>query len=361
MSFDFELVRTIVKKRGRKSEKDLKIIREYKEYILKNNIEDTIINVKKQLKKRGRKPKGGKILMTQTNMIMNGPTFTKPVSIRPNIIIHLKCKDEVEVDEKSNQYSALPYDNGLINTTQLNSSVFNMSNKLNETFELKQTHSQTHNHTHSYNPETNTNLLNQENHNNTNKMKQEMSYNHIYAQSINININRNKKSACFWCSYDFDNLPIFIPKSIFNETYEVYGCFCTPECASAYLFNENIDSQLKWERYAMLNNIYSCIYNYDDNIKPAPEPYYVLDKFYGSLSIEDYRNIHRYNNKLLIVDKPLIHTMPEIFNEKNNEVSDFDNTTNTINANDKYRLYRKKQHYTETKTTGDIKNFIVTK
>ena len=38
------------------------------------------------------------------------------------------------------------------------------------------------------------------------------------------------------------DLYIYIPKYFMNETYHVYGCFCSPECAVAHLMEENIDS-----------------------------------------------------------------------------------------------------------------------
>ena len=84
---------------------------------------------------------------------------------------------------------------------------------------------------------------------------------------IMLHNNNNKHSACFWCTCDFDNPPIFIPKHYINEHYEVYGCFCSPECACSFLMNENIDSSIKFERYHLLNHIYSKIYNYTKNIK----------------------------------------------------------------------------------------------
>ena len=31
----------------------------------------------------------------------------------------------------------------------------------------------------------------------------------------------DKRSACFWCTYEFDNPPIFIPKNIFSEPYQL--------------------------------------------------------------------------------------------------------------------------------------------
>ena len=54
-----------------------------------------------------------------------------------------------------------------------------------------------------------------------------------------------------------------------NGTMEVYGCFCSPECAVGFLKNEKLDTSTIWERYALLNNIYAPIYKYNSNIKPA--------------------------------------------------------------------------------------------
>ena len=74
----------------------------------------------------------------------------------------------------------------------------------------------------------------------------------------------DKRSACFWCTHDFDNPPIFIPKNEFKDSYQVYGCFCTPECGAAHLMNEKIDTSVKFERYQLMNNIYCKIYQKSD-------------------------------------------------------------------------------------------------
>jgi hypothetical protein len=97
-----------------------------------------------------------------------------------------------------------------------------------------------------------------------------------------------------------------------NDMYHVYGCFCSPECAVAYLMEENIDSSIKFERYYLMNHIYSKIYNYTKNIKPAPNPYYMLEKYYGNLSIQEYRSLLRNERLFLVVDKPLTRIMPEL-------------------------------------------------
>jgi len=101
----------------------------------------------------------------------------------------------------------------------------------------------------------------------------------------------DKKSSCFWCTCDFDNPTILIPKFELNKMYHCYGCFCSPECATAYLFEEPIDTSTRFERYHLLNHIYCKIYNYEKNIKPAPNPYYLLNKYYGNLSIQEYRKL----------------------------------------------------------------------
>ena len=98
----------------------------------------------------------------------------------------------------------------------------------------------------------------------------------ILKKKLKLNNVSDKKSSCFWCTYNFDNPAVYIPKKYVNNTYEVYGCFCSPECAVAYLKNENIDTSTLWERYCLLNNIYGKIYGYSKNIKPAPSPYYTL-------------------------------------------------------------------------------------
>ena len=75
---------------------------------------------------------------------------------------------------------------------------------------------------------------------------------------------------------------------------------------------ENIDSSSKFERYYLLNNIYSKIYNYTKNIKPAPNPYYMLNKYYGNLTIQEYRSLLSNERLFFVVDKPLTRVLPEL-------------------------------------------------
>jgi hypothetical protein len=157
--------------------------------------------------------------------------------------------------------------------------------------------------------------------------------------NLHINNVNNKKSACFWDSCDFDNPPIYIPKHFIHGTYHVYGCFCSPECGVAYLMNENIDSSTKFERYHLFNHIYTKIYDYKKNIKPSPNPHYMLDKFYGNLSIQEYRSLLRNERLFIIVDKPLTRILPELHDDND----DFILNSKIIPSNNNYQLKSRMQ------------------
>ena len=246
-------------------------------------------------KKRGRKPKGGKII--QQNILNNSQKDDKQ-----NIILHLKCSlKDIENDDYNNNIESFNFN---LSKTELcyqiidNPTIQQNENKdepLNETFD-------------------------EVHHEIKDDIKDKDIWRKLKVLEHNLHVNNvpDKKSACFWCSYEFDNNPIYIPKHFIKDSYSVYGCFCSPECAVAHLMEENIDSSTKFERYYLMNHIYSKIYNYTRNIKPAPNPYYMLNKYYGNLTIQEYRSLLKSERLFLIVDKPLTRVLPE-FHEDNDE------------------------------------------
>ena len=327
-----EIVRAIKKKRGRKSNKELELLKKYNE-TKKNSTDNTNIKVPK---KRGRKPKGGKLIKPIND---DGGLNDNKIS---NIILHLKCntcdlKPEnsfiSNMDYNPNIEKVKPFDHFESDTFN-NSQYFNIEVDNPEYIQTEISETQTY-------------PCNKEN--NTDTSNTEVSMKLIWTKlkelqhKLNKNSINDKKSSCFWCTYDFDNPAIYIPKFEINDNYEVYGCFCSPECATAHLFKEHIDTSTRWERYAMLNSIYSDVYNYNDNIKPAPNPYYLLDKYYGELTIQEYRTLLRKGKQLLIVNKPLTHVLPELVEE----------TTDSSSSVNKpqYKLARKKPAYNKLKTS----------
>ena len=188
---------------------------------------------------------------------------------------------------------------------------------------------------------------------------------HTKLKKLKISLFKNlafmdKKSACFWCTYDFDNPECYIPRYEMDGAIHGYGSFCRPECAAAYLMKENLDDSTKFERYHLLNHIYSKIYDYKKNIKPAPNPYYMLDKFYGNLSIQEYRKLLKSDHLLLTIDKPLTRILPEL-HEDNEEfltniygVQSNTNVGSSITKHGNFKVRRQSD-----KPTGPTKSNII--
>lgn len=240
-------------------------------------------------KKRGRKPKGGKIITVLEN------TLKSTIVSNANVIVHLKCRliDLVNNDNDSSDNIIKP--ESISNYSDVNT--YEYVNHKKEIDDSKNIHEKVKN----------------------------------LQKNLQNNIICETTSSCFWCTYNFNNIPISIPKYEIENTYHVYGCFCSPECSVAYLMNENIDESIKFERYQLVCYIYSKIYNYKENIRPAPNPHYTLKKFFGNLTIDEYRKLSRSNpstHHLYIIDKPIFREIPELHIEiKHNNTFDY-NTSN---------------------------------
>ena len=121
------------------------------------------------------------------------------------------------------------------------------------------------------------------------------------------------KSACFWCTYPYDNETCHILQYSTKGKFLGHGSFCSPECSVAYLFNNcKWDDSAKMESYQLINYYYGEKDNYSKSIKPANCPFYFLEKFYGNMSIQEYRGLSKSQHMLLCVDKPVTRVLPEI-------------------------------------------------
>lgn len=135
-------------------------------------------------------------------------------------------------------------------------------------------------------------------------------------KELKLQFHRNevdKKSACFWCTYSFDNDTCYILKRGSMGDIQGHGSFCSPECSVAYLYNNlNWDESMKMESYQLINHYYGKPNNYQENIKPASSPFFFLDKFYGNMDIQEFRKLSKSNHMLLTVDKPVTRVLPEL-------------------------------------------------
>jgi hypothetical protein len=271
--------------------------------------------VEKIPKKRGRKPKGGKVVACL-------PSEECTTETKMNVILHLKCNKQ----DVSSSYDA---PSGLDNYQFTDNKICDLNYMV-----------------------INNNLT--DNNTNTKNIKSPIEssietvtsepmkniWHKLEKLSTNLRLDNicDKKSACFFCTCDFDNVPIYIPKYELNGVFHVYGCFCSPECGCAYLMNErNIDTTMRFERYHLLNFLYCKIYNYTKNIKPAPSPFYLLEKYYGNLTIQEYRKLLKNERLLLVVDKPLIRALPELHEDTDDYLLSYEGIPS---AASKYPLQR---------------------
>lgn len=131
--------------------------------------------------------------------------------------------------------------------------------------------------------------------------------------------------VCWWCTHHFDTVPIFIPDSFYNSIYNVFGCFCTFNCAYAYILNMN-DSSV-WYRYSLLNMLYKNLISRhkslssNDNdtiITPAPRRE-VFEKFGGKLPYSEYKKNGIINRKEYRLIMPPMTSINPIVEERRKE------------------------------------------
>ena len=298
-------------------------------------------------KKRGRKPKGGK-LVTKTQETNNSNNAIA------NIVLHLKCSMQDLTDHntviKQMVTDPMSYNPNIppsILTYNNDNSIFTPYENINSS-----TEKQSERKDFAYVEFEEKKLSNIQNicHSCSMKISDELpcqstdEEDDINIKDVNAklkklkiqlykNSNPDKKSACFWCTYEYDNPSCYIPKYENDDQVFGYGSFCRPECAVAYLMKENLDDSTKFERYHLLNQIYSKVYDYKKNIKPAPNPYFLLDKYYGNLSIQEYRKLLKTEHMLLVIDKPLTRILPELHEDNEDFIMNIYGGTSQPNQN----------------------------
>jgi hypothetical protein len=153
----------------------------------------------------------------------------------------------------------------------------------------------------------------------------------------------NHRPACFWDTCEFDGPIYYIPIMIVNGVFQVTGCYCSPQCAVASLLKEPLDTSTKFERLHLLHLLYGVPNS--KGFKPAPNPHYLLDKYYGNLTIQEYRSLLKGPQMIHIVNKPLTHILPELYEDNN----DFLVNSKVIPANS---LKMKKKYKTMVVQSG---------
>ena len=142
------------------------------------------------------------------------------------------------------------------------------------------------------------------------------------SQDINIEYqktysNNNNNSHCFWCCHSIDNVVYSMPYNYdtVNDSYFVFGSFCSLQCANAYNFSVHGSSDKVWEINSWIQML-GKRYGFTNTIRPAPSKY-LLKMFGGNLTIDEFRDAHIKSDKTYVLNIPpmiSINSSSEILN-----------------------------------------------
>lgn len=118
--------------------------------------------------------------------------------------------------------------------------------------------------------------------------------------------------ACFWDCHAFRGPPCVIPVKIEEDIWHVYGNFCSPECAAAHLFQERLDLHVQWERYALLNRLYTTGAS---SVRLAAART-VLRLFGGILDITEFRALTGEHRMRIDVMTPPMISITQVMDTK---------------------------------------------
>lgn len=126
-----------------------------------------------------------------------------------------------------------------------------------------------------------------------------------YPKSTNV--------SCWWCCYPFETSPIGVPCKQENNIFYVIGCFCSFNCAYSFIKQPDYFVSklfIKLPNSIDLLNMYVQITGDTDiSLKnffmPAPSRF-VLDKFGGKLTIDEYRKCFKNNTTYNIIATPML-------------------------------------------------------
>lgn len=152
---------------------------------------------------------------------------------------------------------------------------------------------------------------------NTNTEKKRQLFKNTSNVTINSTHTKNPRSRCWHCVHEFEGDAIGLPEKFYNNTFYVFGMFCSFNCALKYNYNLN-DTKI-WTRTSLLHMMYNQYYEQQDDdmnneitankIQPAP-PREQLTVFGGPMTIEQFRNSSHNNKSYRIILPPMVSIMP---------------------------------------------------
>lgn len=244
------------KKRGRKPKKcDVEINQGIKSKKMKARIQETIVSLKKR----------------------DGARTQKPIA---NLILHIPIKS-ADVKEEDEIFSAVSKPSGLTGEH-----IHRIPNDNSISFE----------------PQTPPSKAGSQ-------VRAVPMKNGLYRVTTKKNLwPRYTDVRCWWCTYTFDGTPCSIPYKYEKDEFWVFGCFCTFECAMAYIIMMVKDK--KWEKTSLLHLLYRCVFGRDEKIFPAP-PKEILVDYGGKVTIQKFREDNRKISYDIVIP-PIVSLSPQI-------------------------------------------------
>jgi hypothetical protein len=168
---------------------------------------------------------------------------------------------------------------------------------------------------------------------------------------------------CFWCTYNFDWLPVCGAEKYHDGIFYVTGNFCSFNCWAAD--NLKRDDNNVWERYTLMKLMYYMINKdsissiTDVEINPSG-PKELLEKYGGPMTIEDYRKnskiLGREYHKLMPPFMPMTIGFEESTNSKTS--SKTMNINSILNAAAKDNVVVKRNKPLTNIASKEIDDFI---
>ena len=136
--------------------------------------------------------------------------------------------------------------------------------------------------------------------------------------------------VCWWDTCSFDNIPCFIPEKYYDNTFYVFGCFCSFNCALAYNLNISDHKYKVFDRHSLIQKFYSVMTGKNNIISIAP-PREILKKYGGNTEIKDYRKLFNLiNKKYKLKLPPIINLIPCIEEKTKTKVHESINNTPSV-------------------------------
>ena len=132
----------------------------------------------------------------------------------------------------------------------------------------------------------------------------------------NIQEDAYSENTCWWCTCSFDSQVFSMPiRASQHNQFETIGCFCSPECCAAYIFDKNAYNGDAWKNYEMLHHMVSSSYDGQTiRIKLAP-PREILQKYGGNYTIDGYRQLLKDYRKDVHICMPPINPIRKVIDE----------------------------------------------